>query len=641
MDTYQQTIHKTRYARYITGDKRREEFGETVWRYVDYFKEAFPSVVTEGVAEELADSILSMRVMPSMRALMTAGPALSRDHVAGFNCAYVAVDNTRAFDETVYILMCGCGVGYSVERESVRQLPAVAQQSDEVGPHIEFEDSRIGWASGFRVWLEALWEGLSPTYDLSQLRPAGAVLKTFGGRSSGPAPLRKLLDYTAQLFNAASGRQLTTLECHDIMCKIAEVVVSGGVRRSALICLSNLSDYRIRDCKTGLWQQTPEGTLVCTEPQRQLSNNSTAYTCKPDVLSFMDELSALIRSKSGERGIFNREAAQKQAARFGGRDAKHAFGGNPCLEIILRSAQFCNLTEIVVRPEDTLVVLLQKAKLATILGTLQATQTDFRYLRPIWKKNTEEEALLGVSLTGIMDHPLLSGSTNEPDKCIKWLASLSECVKAVNEKWAAKLGINAATSWSCVKPSGTVSQLVDSASGIHSRYAEFYTRRIRNSKQDPASDALIRAGVPYEADLSKPTDTWVFSFPIKAPKNAVVGNGRSAIEQLEHWLLYRKHWATHTVSITVYVREHEWLEVGAWVYKNFDAITGVSFLPYSDGKDDNGHSYPQAPYEELTEEQYEAAVSAAPKTIDWDMVEESDMVEGIQTLACVAGVCDI
>ncbi len=622
MDLYQQYIHKSRYARYLPNQNRREHWSETVSRYTDYWLKK--GSIDEETANLLWASIFDMQVMPSMRALMTAGEALDRDNVAGFNCSYIAVDSPRAFDEMMYILMCGTGVGFSVERQYIAKLPEVAEDFYDTDTIIHVSDSKIGWAKAFRELLSLLYSGQVPKWDVSRVRPAGAPLRTFGGRASGPEPLVSLFRFSVDLFKGAAGRKLTSLECHDLCCKIAQIVVVGGVRRSALISLSNLSDDRLRRAKHGQWW--------VDQPQRGLSNNSACYTEKPEFDQFLSEWAALYESRSGERGIFSRVASQKQAARNGRRDTNFEFGTNPCSEIILRPNQFCNLSEVVVRPNDTLDDLKNKVRVATILGTLQSTLTDFRYLRNAWAVNTKEECLLGVSLTGIMDHWLL-GNPNSKD-LEKWLTAMKETAIETNKEWAAKLGVNQSTAITCVKPSGTVSQLVNSASGIHGRYSPYYIRRVRADSRDPLCATLEAAGVPVETDVTSPT-TKVFTFYQKAPEGSVMASKQSAMDQLKLNSLYQNYWCEHKVSQTVYYKDSEFLEVGQWIYNNFDEVSGISFLPFSE------HTYQQAPYEEITEGAYLIGIETMPKEIDWDIQEMSDNTEGAQTLACVGNACEI
>ena len=618
MDNYSAYIHKSRYARYLPEESRRETWEETVDRYINFFSDK----LDKKTAAELRSSIIAMKVMPSMRSLMTAGKALERDNVAGFNCSYIPIDNQRSFDELMYILLCGTGVGFSVERQYVGKLPEVAEDMFQTDTTIHVADSKIGWAKSFRELVSLLYTGQVPTWDVSKVREAGATLKTFGGRASGPEPLLDLFKFTVELFKGAQGRRLSSLECHDMCCKIAQVVVVGGVRRSALISLSNLTDDRIRRAKHGQWW--------LDEPQRGLSNNSVCYTEKPDFPAFMSEWSSLYESRSGERGIFSRPASQRQAAKNGRRDSEHDFGTNPCSEIILRPYQFCNLSEVVVRPEDTFETLKEKVRIATILGTLQSTLTDFRYLRKIWENNTKEECLLGVSLTGILDNEMMSGAG---DDLPETLQALKQVAIDTNKLWAKKLGVNQSTAITCVKPSGTVSQLVDSASGIHGRFAPYYIRRVRADSRDPLCTVLEAAGVPVEVDVTSPT-TKVFSFPKQAPEGSVMASAQTGMDQLELWTTYQEHWCEHKPSITVYYRDNEFLKIGDWVYNNFDDISGVSFLPFSE------HTYEQAPYEEITQEAYETMLAEFPTEFNWDIVEGSDVTEGAQTLACVGNSCE-
>jgi ribonucleoside-triphosphate reductase len=623
MDAYQQYIHKSRYARYLPEEQRRETWEETIDRYLNFWVEKGKLTLEE--ANGIFADIHDLNVMPSMRALMTAGEALDRDNVAGFNCSYLPIDHPKAFDEMMYVLMCGTGVGFSVERQYVSKLPEVAEEFHDTDTVIHVADSKIGWAKAYRELISLLYSGQLPKWDVSGVRLAGAALKTFGGRASGPEPLVDLFNFTVSVFREAAGRKLSSIECHDLCCKIAQIVVVGGVRRSALISLSNLTDDRLRRCKSGKWWQD--------NPQRGLANNSACYTEKPDFEAFLNEWKSLYESRSGERGMFSRVASQKQAAKNERRDATYDFGTNPCSEIILRPYQFCNLSEVVVRATDTLSDLKRKVRVATILGTLQATLTDFRYLRKVWKNNTEEEALLGVSLTGIMDHPTLSGRR---DKGVlkTWLTELREEAIATNKSWADRLSINTSTAITAVKPSGTVSQLVDSASGIHPRYAQQYIRRVRADARDPLCAVLEAAGIPVEDDVMSPS-TKVFSFPIQSPEGAVVASEMGAMEQLELWEIYQDFWCEHKPSMTCYYRDDEFLEVGQWLYNKFDKISGVSFLPYSE------HTYQQAPYEPIDEETYETLKAEFPETIDWNISENSDMTEGSQTLACTGNNCEI
>jgi ribonucleoside-triphosphate reductase len=617
---YQQVIGMSRYARYLPEKQRRETWTETVTRLTNYILQKCPEIHKQ--LPTIKESILNLDVMPSMRLMMTAGEACERDNIAAYNCSYLAVNNKRAFSECLYILMNGTGVGFSCERQDISKLPEVPETLKECEDIIVVEDSKLGWAKAFKKLLSTLWEGDIPTIDFTKVRPAGARLKTFGGRASGPEPLKRLFDFVVDTFQQARGRKLNSIEVHDIMCMIGEIVVVGGVRRSALISLSNLTDKRMREAKIGAWYND--------HPWRGLANNSVAYTEKPDVETFMEEWLSLVKSKSGERGIFNRVAAQKQAAKWGRRDEEISYGTNPCSEIILRDKQFCNLTEVVVRANDTEETLTQKVRVATILGTIQSTLTNFQFLSSEWKKNTEEERLLGVSLTGIMDNKL----TSNPDP--KMLERLRDEARKTNEDLAKTLGIPASASITCVKPSGTVSQLVDAASGIHARHNDYYIRRIRMDKKDPIYDYLKDNGVHVEDETFRPESTAVFSFPIKSPKGAITRNDKTALEQLDNWLIYQRHWCEHKPSVTISVKDEEWMEVGAWVWKHFDEVSGISFLPYSD------HSYQQAPYEDCSKEDYEALYKETPDAIDWEnFIELDDNTIGQQTLACTAGHCEI
>jgi ribonucleoside-diphosphate reductase alpha chain len=557
---------------------------------------------------------------------MTAGEALDRDNTAGYNCSYVAVNRVRAFDEILYILMCGTGVGFSVERQYVDKLPTVAEQFTDSDTTIIVQDSKAGWAKAYKELISLLIGGQIPRWDLSKVRPAGARLKTFGGRASGPKPLDDLFRFTVDTFRRSAGRKLTSIECHDLVCKVAEIVVVGGVRRSALISLSNLTDERMRDAKTGAWWEA--------NPQRALANNSVVYKEKPEIGTFMEEWVSLYKSKSGERGIFNRDACQKTVAKLGDRrDATYEFGTNPCSEIILRDRQFCNLTEVIVRDTDTMESLQRKVRLASILGTWQASLTNFPYLSSEWKKNCEEEALLGVSLTGILDNKMMRDTHGLKAN----LANLKETAVKTNAEWAKKLGINAAAAITCIKPSGTVSQLTDAASGIHARHNEYYIRTVRADRKDPLCQMMIEKGFTHEPCVMKPENVMVFSFPMKAV-GSVTRNDMTAIEHLELWLTYQRYWCEHKPSITVTVKEHEWMEVGAWVYKHFDEISGISFLPHSD------HSYRQAPYQDCTKEQYEELLAATPKDVDWSELkkwEKMDSTIGTQTFACSGDKCEL
>ena len=629
MDQYQSFIHKSRYARWLEDEGRRETWEETVHRYINFFKDR--EQLDDESGQEIYDAIHAMEVMPSMRCMMTAGEALKRDNVAGFNCSYLHIDHPRAFDELMYVLMCGTGVGFSVERNFITKLPEVAETFHKTSSTIVVSDSKLGWASAFRELIAMLYAGKLPEWDMSRVRPAGARLKTFGGRASGPEPLQDLFHFCVGVFQKAAGRKLTSIECHDVCCKIADIVVVGGVRRSALISLSNLSDQRMSKAKSGQWW--------IDQGQRRLANNSVAYTEKTDFEAFLTEMKNLYESKSGERGLFSRVAAQKIAARNGRRDATHDFGTNPCSEIILRSNEFCNLSEVVVRADDTLETLKEKVRKATIIGTLQSTLTDFRYLRVRWKRNTEEEALLGVSLTGIMDHDILGGKNGmaESPMLATWLEEMRDVSIKTNKEWAEKLGVNQSVAITCVKPSGTVSQLVDSASGIHPRFSKHYIRRVRSDKKDPLALYMEQAGFPVENDVMSASSV-VFSFPVKAPESSTCVKEVGAMEQLALWKTYQNHWCEHKPSVTVYYTDSEYLQVAQWIWENFDMCSGISLLPTSD------HVYQQAPYEDISAEKYDELVAAMPQNVNWEELsqfEKEDNTTGSQELACVGGACEI
>ena len=619
---YQTFIATSRYARWMDEEGRRETWGETVGRFIENIVR--PSGVSTKDINDIEEAILNLQVMPSMRALMTAGPAAARDNTCVYNCSYLPVDHPRAFDEAMFILLCGTGVGFSVERQAIQKLPEVPADIKDSDDLIVVQDSKEGWAKALRKVVSGLYTGDVPKWDLSKIRAAGERLKTFGGRASGPEPLNDLFKFVVAKFKGAAGRKLNSVECHDIMCKIGEVVVVGGVRRSAMISLSNLSDDRMRHAKSGQWWEN--------EGQRALANNSVAYTEKPDMETFMREWLSLVESKSGERGLFSRDAADKHVARNGRRETGKDWGTNPCSEIILRPYQFCNLTEVVVRPTDTEKTLANKVRIASILGTIQSTFTDMPYLRPIWRKNTEEERLLGVSLTGIMDNEI----TSNPSK--KLLNKLRDAAVQTNRDYAEQLGISASAAITCVKPSGTVSQLVDSASGIHARHSEYYIRTVRGDNKDPLTQFLTDVGIPAEPCVMKPDSTTVFSFPTKSPDNAVTRNDMTALEQLELWKTYALEWCEHKPSVTITVRDEEWLAVGAWVFENFDICSGVSFLPHSD------HTYAQAPYQDCDKATYKEAASKMPGSIDWTKLsdyEKEDNTAGSQTLACSGDSCEV
>ncbi len=631
MDQYQQYIHMSRYSRWREELGRRETWGETVDRYVDFFDEKFTNKYTDVLKGTVRDAIYNLEVMPSMRALMTAGPALDRENLAGFNCSYLAVNNVGAFSEALYILMCGTGVGFSCERQEISELPHVPHElvSVDLSPII-VEDSKKGWAKAYKRLLGCLYDGYIRDIDYSHIRAAGERLKTFGGRASGPAPLERLFKFTIDTFVTARGRKLTSIEVHDIMCMVGEIVVVGGVRRSALISLSNLSDQRMREAKSGAWWETA--------PHRALANNSVAYTEKPSSEIFMEEWLSLVKSKSGERGIFNREAAGKQAAKWDRRPSNKTYGCNPCSEIILQDKQLCNLSEVVVRADDTLETLMHKVEIATILGTFQATLTDFNFVSNQWINNTEDEALLGVSLTGIMDNKLTSGQLGN-ETLADVLNKLRDHARHINEIWAKQLGINVSTAITCVKPSGTVSQLCDTASGIHARHNDHYIRTVRVDKKDPIYDFMKDKGFHTEDDVIRPENTAVVSFAMKAPDGAVTRDDLTAMQALELWLIYQREWCEHKPSVTITVKDHEWPEVGAWVYKHFDEVSGISFLPHTD------HTYQQAPYQDMTPSEYAQWTTDHPEPqVDWAKLgeyEKEDNTVSSQTLACVGNNCEL
>ena len=632
--TYQEFIHLSRYSRWLPEKERRETWDETVARYFDFFtehlKETVDFTLTKKLRDELEQAVLGLRVMPSMRCIMTAGEALKRENIAGYNCSYVAVDRPQAFDEILYILMNGTGVGFSVERQYVSQLPTIADEFHMTDTTITVADSKLGWAKALKELIGMLYIGQIPRWDLSKVRPAGAPLKTFGGRASGPEPLESLFNFTVNIFKNASSRKLSSLEAHDVVCKIAEVVVVGGVRRSALISLSNLSDDRMRHAKSGQWWNE--------NGQRALANNSACYSEKPDIGIFMDEWKALYDSKSGERGIFNRESAVWMASKNGRRNTEdYEFGTNPCSEIILRNREFCNLSEVVVRASDTRETLLEKVRLATILGTFQSTLVNFKYVSKSWRKNCEEERLLGVSLTGIMDCKVTNGK-GPHGSLPAILKDLKSVAVKTNKEFSEKLGINQSVAVTCVKPSGTVSQLTDSASGIHARHNPYYIRTVRGDKKDPLTKMMVDQGFPVEDESMNPSHTSVFSFPMKVDNGAVFRTDMTAIEQLELWKTYQECWCEHKPSVTISVKENEWLEVGAWVYENFNYMSGVSFLPFSE------HTYKQAPYQDCTQQEYEILLGKMPKEVEWNKLaeyEQTDMTIGAQELACAAGFCEI
>jgi ribonucleoside-diphosphate reductase alpha chain len=630
MSPYNNFIAKSRYSRYLDDQGRREHWNETVARYFDFMEQHLKDkqsyVLTKELRAELETAVNNLEVMPSMRAIMTAGPALERQNIAAFNCSYLPIDDPKAFDEAMYILLCGTGVGFSVEQQYVNKLPEVPDQLFASQTTIVVSDSKEGWAKSLRQLIALLYSGEIPKYDVSKVRPAGARLKTFGGRASGPGPLEELYKFCIAKFKGAAGRRLSSLECHDILCKIGEVVVVGGVRRSAMISLSDLSDDKMAHAKAGNWWDG--------QGQRALANNSAVYEEKPYIGQFMREWTSIYESHSGERGIFSRDASQKQAAKNGRRDATYDFGTNPCSEIILRPYQFCNLSSCIVRSDDDMDSLERKIRVASILGTFQASLTNFPYLRKIWQKNTEEEALLGVSMTGICDNALL----NNPDDADlpARLERLKDVAVTTNAEFASAIGINQSVAVTAVKPEGTVSQLCSTASGIHPQHSKYYIRRVRGDNKDPLTQFMIQSGFVAEPCVMKPDSTTVFSFPVAVADGALLRDDLSALQHLKLWLLFQRHYCEHKPSVTISVKEHEWMDVGAWVYKHFDEVTGVSFLPM------DGGTYKQAPYEECTEETYNQLRMLVPESVDWSNFKEyDDNVEGAQMLSCTAGGCSI
>jgi ribonucleoside-diphosphate reductase alpha chain len=630
MTPYNEYIAKSRYARYLDEEGRREHWPETVERYMNFMKKHLKDkhnyTLTDNLYDKLYNSIVNLEVVPSMRSIMTAGEALERQNIAGYNCSYLPIDDPKAFDEAMYILLCGTGVGFSVEQKYVNKLPEIPCQLFDSQSVVVVKDSKEGWAKALRQIIALLYAGEIPKWDVSSVRPAGTRLKTFGGRASGPEPLVELFKYTVAKFKGAAGRKLTSLEAHDILCKIGEVVVVGGVRRSAMISLSDLGDDRMAHAKAGNWWDG--------NGQRALANNSAVYDVKPDVGQFMREWSSIYESHSGERGIFNRYASELQAGKNGRRKLGQEWGTNPCSEIILRPYQFCNLSSVIVRSDDTVERLRDKIAMATILGTFQSTMTHFPYLRKVWQTNTEEERLLGVSMTGILDNKLL----NNPDdpNLPKLLEELKDVAVNVNAEYADAIGINRSAAITAIKPEGTVSQLSSTASGIHPQHAQYYIRRVRSDNKDPLTDFLKSQGFPSEPCFMKPESTTVFSFPMKVAEGALLREDLDAITHLRLWLTYQRHYCEHKPSVTISVQEHEWPKVGAWVWDNFDEITGVSFLPM------DGGTYRQAPYETIDEETYAKMALEMPVGIDWSLFKENtDNVEGAQTLACAAGGCEI
>jgi ribonucleoside-triphosphate reductase (thioredoxin) len=627
MSEYQQFIHTSRYARWLPDEQRRETWIETVDRYLDNI--VLP-VVGE-VPDELRMAIINQDVMPSMRSMMTAGPAAARDNTCMYNCAYLPVDQPSSFAEALFVLLCGTGQGFSVERQEIAKLPTVPKlvKGDYT---VVVADSKEGWATAYNTLINLLYKGIIPKWDVSAVRPAGTPLKTFGGRASGPGPLVDLFKFTVETFKAAEGRKLNSLECHDILCMVGVSVVVGGVRRSAMISLSNLSDDRMRTAKSGDWWKT--------DSIRGLANNSAAYTEKPGTEAFMKEWLSLVESKSGERGIFNRDAAVAKVLENNRRLPDYQFGTNPCGEIILRPRQFCNLTEVVVRATDDVNSLATKCYWAAYLGTIQSTYTYFPFLSTLnsdWEDNCNEERLLGVSLTGITDNPLMTNANAGLDKT---LAFLKTVVVSCNKGMSKRLGVPQSTATTCVKPSGTVSQLVDSSSGIHTRHSEYYIRTVRADNMDPMTEFMKAKGFPNEPLEDAPDKTTVFSFPTRAPDKCLTRDSLDAVAQLELWKVYQVSWCEHSVSCTITVREHEWLAVAAWVYNNWSIVSGLSFLPHSD------HVYRQAPYQEITLMEYAHAAQKMPKGVDWSelaLFEQEDHTKSSQMFACGGdnGSCEI
>jgi len=610
------------YSRWIEEKKRRETWEETVDRFMNFIVKERVDKIPNKVLKKIKEKILNFEVMPSMRAMWSAGNAAKNENVSMYNCAFTAVDKPEAFAESLYILMCGTGLGYSVEKEIIEQFPTIPKIEIDKKETIVIEDSRKGWADSLKYLVNSLFEGKDIDFDYSQLRPKGARLITMGGRSSGPAPLINLHQYIRETFFKAQGRKLTPIECSDIMNQIADSVVVGGVRRSSQISLSDLEDEEMRNAK--IWP---------FPPRRSMSNNSAIYRIKPKAVEFLKEWASLAISGTGERGIFNIETAQKNCPER--RKGKYIQGVNPCGEVNLRNKQFCNLSEVVITENDDFDTLLDKVETATWLGVIQSTFTDFPYLSKEWKKNCEEERLLGVSLTGQMDNPIILS--------VEILKALKRKAQKIAEHASKIMEINNPTAITLVKPSGTVSQLVDSSSGIHTRYAKYYIRRYRISSTDPLLKMIKDQGITVkpengQEDLKEnEISTYVISFPIKSPENAVTRNNLSAIEQLEWYKKIQTNYCEHNASMTVYVKDEEWFEVGNWVYKNWNIVNGISFLPYDGGK------YKQAPYEEITEEQYNKLIKSF-KTIDYSQLskyELEDNTEGAKMYNCSGDKCEI
>jgi ribonucleoside-diphosphate reductase alpha chain len=635
MSLYQQVIFKTRYARWVEEEGRRENWDETVKRYCDYFedhlKEKHSHKIPRKVLKEVYDSIYNLEVMPSMRTLMTSGKALESAEVANYNCAFLVVDAVRAFSEHMYVLMCGAGSGFSVERRFTEKLPEVPEELHPSDTTIIVADSRKGWCAAYNQYLNLLFAGNIAKVNVDKVRKEGTRLKTFGGYASGPGPLLDLFKHTEEIFRGAQGRQLRPIEVFSIMCYIAQIVVVGGVRRSATIALFDKDDIEMRTAKSGYWFNDPK------RKHYAMANISAVFETKPAAAEFMDIWRDLVASKAGEPGILNRKALWEGAEAIGRATryedgSRIPYGVNPCSEIVLQPYSFCNLTGAAIRPEDTLEDIKKKVRVATIIGTWQATVTDFDYLRKVWQSNVEDERLLGVCLAGIMDHPVLSQTTEES---ARWENELRELAWEVNKSIAEDIGINTTASVTAIKPAGNSGELYDVASGIHPRYAPYYIRSIRQSNGDPMTEFLKATGIPHEVSVQNARDS-IFYFPVKSPEGAICAKDRTAIQQLEHWLHMKRNYATHTISATVYVREHEWIAVGAWVYDNFNEVTGLSFLPYDD------HIYQQAPYTPCSAEDYEKARGKMPEEIDWSLLkhfEQSDSTTVSQEFACTGGSC--
>ncbi len=621
-------VYYRTYAKWIAEEGRRETWIETVERYMNFMKENLGSKLTHTEYAEVREAILHQEVMPSMRLLQFAGLAARQTNVCAYNCSFIAPKNFQDFAEVMYVSMCGTGVGWSVESENIQALPQVKKQTKKKLPNYVIPDSKEGWADAFAFGLKTWFEGNDVIFDYSLVRPAGSLLKTMGGKSSGPEPLRSLLEFSREKILRRQGRHLTNMDAHDLLCKVGECVVAGGVRRSAMISLSDLDDEAIRDSK--------KGQFYNTEGQRMLANNSAVYNEKPSTEEFLDEWTALIKSGSGERGIFNRGGLAKtlpkrRLAQFKGGEYP-AWGTNPCGEIILQSKQFCNLSEVVARAEDTEASFLRKVRIATILGTYQSTMTYFPYLSAEWKKNCEKERLLGVSITGQWDSKL----ARDP----KMLQKLKQVSIEVNKKYAKRFKVNPSTCITCVKPSGTVSQTVDCASGMHPRHAPYYIRRVRISTTDALFKMLKDQGVPYYPEVGQNMEnatTFVLEFPVKAPEGAICRDDITALDHLEHWKIVKENFTEHNPSVTISVGDDEWIIVANWLYKNWDLVGGLSFLPRSN------HVYQLAPYETINKAKYEEMLLKV-KDLDFSKIvtyEKVDETEVKKELACVGGLCEV